>query len=166
MHVAGLLFAYLNHRLDISSCNCLFADPNRCAGHYKGGLDKNFLPHTPGDQGVLDFTSDQLKPIVNEWEHGCPLGNVKSLNGGPWVNQSQYIFLKKGAGRGAGGADRHSAFGHSATGQPAFRTSSFMGHPAFWTSSYPDVQLLGHPAFGTSSYLDVQLLGQPALWDI
>jgi len=60
------------NRLDISSCNCLLADPNRCAGHYKGGLDKNFLPHTPGHQGVLDFTSDQLKPIVNEWEHGCP----------------------------------------------------------------------------------------------
>lgn len=40
-------------------------------GYYTGGLDNDFLPHTPSSVGVLDI-KDSPHQIVARWEHGCP----------------------------------------------------------------------------------------------
>ena len=73
LYLARHLFSlwYSIDRLEYSSCHCSYADPNRCVGQYKGGLDNTFRPHTNEDQGILNIPSDPLQPLVNKWVHGC-----------------------------------------------------------------------------------------------
>ena len=73
LYLATHLFTlcYSIDRLEYSSCHCSYADPNRCVGQYKGGLDNTFRPHTNEDQGILNIPSDPLQPLVNKWVHGC-----------------------------------------------------------------------------------------------
>jgi len=60
------------NRLQYSCAHCPGVDPKRSIGFYTGGLDEDFLPHTPGQEGVLNIASDPPQQFVTSWEHGCP----------------------------------------------------------------------------------------------
>ena len=61
-------------RLQYSCAHCPGVDPKQSYGFYTGGLDEDFLPHTPGQQGVLNIVSNPPEQIITSWEHGCPAG--------------------------------------------------------------------------------------------
>ena len=56
--------------MEYSCAHCPGVDPKHCVGVYTGAIDIDFLPHTPGDEGVLNIPAGQ---IVSEWRHGCPV---------------------------------------------------------------------------------------------
>jgi len=89
-------------RLEYSCAHCPGVNPNHCAGVYTGSIDIDFLPHTPGDQGVLNTPAGQ---IVSEWKHGCP-APVKMLVRKEVGNPADYFdktFAEYQAGFSANG---------------------------------------------------------------
>jgi len=108
-------------RLEYSCAHCPGVNPNHCAGVYTGSIDIDFLPHTPGDQGVLNTPAGQ---IVSEWKHGCP-APVKMLVRKEVGNPADYFdktFAEYQAGFSANG---ESWLGldnlHSLTSQQDYR---------------------------------------------
>jgi len=77
------------NRLQYSCAHCPGVDPKRSFGFYTGGLDKDFLPHTQGLEGVLNIPSDPPEHIVTHWEHGCPAVKCVVSNWTSWSSCSE-----------------------------------------------------------------------------
>ena len=68
------MICYIVPRLQYSAAHCPGVDRKRSRGFYTGGLDQDFLPHTPDQHGVLTVPSDPPVQIKALWVHGCPSG--------------------------------------------------------------------------------------------